>query len=65
MRSRKLLSITKRIGKVSYVSKNKLKSLDLYSSDSTWLELDLSKKIKILNKVAIEIHNNRDGFFIF
>ena len=50
----------KDIGKVSYVSKDKLKDIEL---DETWAELNLEERIKILNKVAIDIQNNRDKFF--
>jgi len=50
----------KDIGKVSYLSKDKLKDIEL---DETWAELNLEERIKILNKVAIDIQNNRDKFF--
>ncbi len=50
----------KDIGKVSYVSKDKLKDIEL---DETWAELNLEERIKILNKVATDIQNNKDKFF--
>ena len=53
----------KEIGKVSYISKNKLESIELNESDNSWAELNLEEKIKILNKVTEGIQNNRDKFF--
>ena len=50
----------KDIGKVSYLSKDKLKDIEL---DETWAELNLEERIKILNKVATDIQNNKDKFF--
>ena len=50
----------KHIGKVSYVSKDKLENIEL---DESWTELNLEERIKVLNKVAADIQNNRDKFF--
>ena len=50
----------KHIGKVSYVSKDKLENIELNES---WTELNLEERIKVLNKVAADIQNNRDKFF--
>ena len=50
----------KEIGEVSYLSKNKLEDIEL---DESWIGLDLEARIKILNKVAVDIQNNRDKFF--
>ena len=50
----------KHIGKVSYVSKDKLENIEL---DDSWTELNLEERIKVLNKVAADIQNNRDKFF--
>ena len=50
----------KHIGEVSYLSKDKLENIEL---DESWAELSLEERIKVLNKVAINIQNNRDKFF--
>ena len=50
----------KHIGKVSYVSKDKLENIEL---DESWTELNLEERVKVLNKVATDIQNNRDKFF--
>ena len=50
----------KHIGKVSYVSKDKLENIEL---DKSWTELNLEERIRVLNKVATNIQNNRDKFF--
>tara|TARA_Y100000748_G_scaffold204437_1_gene171169 strand:+ start:3106 stop:6192 length:3087 start_codon:yes stop_codon:yes gene_type:complete len=53
----------KEIGEVSYMSIDKLKGLELHKLDSSWAQLDHKERIKILNKVAVEIQANRDKFF--
>ena len=50
----------KHIGKVSYVSKDKLENIEL---DKSWTELNLEERIRVLNTVATNIQNNRDKFF--
>ena len=50
----------KHIGEVSYLSKDKLENIEL---DESWTELNLEERIKVLNKVAADIQNNRDKFF--
>jgi len=50
----------KHIGKVSYVSKDKLENIKL---DESWTELNLEERVRVLNKVATNIQHNRDKFF--
>tara|TARA_A100001234_G_scaffold81333_1_gene71818 strand:+ start:935 stop:4012 length:3078 start_codon:yes stop_codon:yes gene_type:complete len=50
----------KHIGKVSYVSKDKLENIEL---DESWTELNLEERIRVLNKVATDIQINKDKFF--
>ena len=53
----------KNIGKVSYISEKALNKLQISALDDSWSNLNVDERIKILNKVAINIQKNRDKFF--
>ena len=53
----------KQIGKVSYITEKNLQSLEIDELDDSWGNLNLKERIAILNRVTLNIQNNRDKFF--